>query len=437
MTADALPISSPDLDDLDDLLAWRTAFVTVFAMPATSREETEAARDTYRDQRLTGVKADGRWVATFRSWGGDSAVPGPALTHAGLDVPVPDEPPAARTVTTELVSSVSVSPTHRRQGLLSRLMADCLRYAADRGVAVASLFASEAAIYGRYGYGVATTVHDVSVDTRAAAAWHAAAPGDPGRVRLSDDDELASVGPDLFEAARLRMPGAVGRNAISWMRLLERMPPSKGPDGPRVRAVHLAPDGSVDGYVRLRTEMAWVDGAPRYTATVDDLTGASPAVVAALWRFCLGMDLVSTVKAEHRGQGELLGLLPVDTRAARVTAEADGHWWRVLDVPAALASRSWCRAGRVVLEVVDPGGPAAGRWSLDVDGTGEAEVARTTATADVTLPVQTLPAVLTGLRDLPPLLAVGRLDEHTAGATGRLHAMARVAPVALAPVQGF
>lgn len=433
MTGDALPISSPELDDADDLLAWRSAFVTVFAMPATSAEETAAARDTYRSQRLTGIKADGRWVATFRSWTGDSAVPGPGLTG----MPVPDGETGTRTVSTELVSSVSVSPTHRRQGLLTRLMADCLDETAERGTAIASLFASEAAIYGRYGYGVATTTHDLTVDTRAAQRWHAGAPAEQGRVRLSDDEEIAAVGPALFDAARLGMPGAVGRNAISWMRLLERVPPSKGPDGPRVRAVHLAPDGSVDGYVRLRTEGAWTDGAPRYTATVDDLTGASPAVVASLWRFCLGQDLVTTLKAEGRGPGELLSHLPVDTRSVRVTAEADGHWWRVLDTPAVLQARSWSRAGRVVLEVSDPGGPAGGRWVLDVDEDGRAEVTPTTEAAEVTMPVQTLPAVLVGVTDVVPLLAAGRLDEHAAGAVVRLHGLSRVAPLALAPVQGF
>ncbi len=432
MTANTPTITSPDLDDADDLLAWRTTFATVFAM-STSSEETAAARETFLSQRLTGVKDDGRWVATFRSWSADSAVPGPGTTARA----VAGDAGSTRTVSTELVSSVSVAPTHRRRGLLRRLMLDCLDDAAQRGVAVASLFASEAAIYGRYGYGVATSTHDLTVDTRAAQLWHDSAPADPGRTRLSDDDEIAAVGPALFEAARLGMPGAVGRNAFSWLRVLERVPPSKGPDGTRVRAVHLAADGTVDGYVRLRVEMAWQDGSPRYTATVDDLTGATPAVVAALWRFCLGMDLVTTLKAEHRGAGELLRLLPVDTRAVRVTSEADGHWWRVLDPATVLRTRSWNAAGRVVLEVVDPGGPAEGRWSVDVDEEGRAEAAPTTMAADVTMPVQTLPAVLTGLTDLPPLLAAGRLDEHAPGAVGRLHRMARVTPLALAPVQGF
>ncbi len=422
-----LAIESPDVEG-EDLLVWRNTFSSVFALPAATTEEVDAVRDTYRDQRLTGMRDDGRWVATFRSWSGDSAVPGGALTGHASDT---------RTLPTDLISTVAVAPTHRRRGLLTRLMSDSLRHAADSGVVVSSLFASEAAIYGRYGFGVATRVHDLTVDTRAVTRWHAGAPVAPGRTRLSDDDEIAAVGPALFDAARRRMPGAVGRNDVSWLRLLERVPPTPKPDGPRLRAVHLAPDGTVDGYVRLRLEMRWTDGAPSNKATVDDLVGATPDVVAALWRFCVDLDLVSTLVAEHRGHGELLPQLSADPRAVRVTSALDGHWWRVLDPVAALAGRSWSGPGDVVLEVVDPGGPAGGRWQVSVGDTGDAEVARTTRTADVTLPVQSLPAVLTGVLDLPLLHAAGRLDENTSGAVRRLERMSRVSPVALGTVQGF
>jgi len=422
---DQLAISSPGLDG-DDLVSWRNTFATIFALPMTTPEEMEVARPHYGAQRLTGFRDDGRWVATFRSWAGDSAVPGASLTgHAAsgsatgtpaTGTPATGAPATGGTaavstdvvttavVSTELVSSVAVSPTHRRRGLLTRLMTDCLDRAAESGTVLVSLFASEAAIYGRYGFGVATHVQDLEVDTR---------------------------------AARLRMPGSVGRDGIGWLRLLERVPAGTQPDGPRLRAVHLDADDRVDGYVRIRTEMRWSDGAPRNVATVDDLVGSSPAVVAALWRFCLDLDLVSTLKAAHRGHGELLPLLSQDPRAVRATHTLDGHWWRVLDVPALLAARSWCAPGQVVLEVLDPGGPAQGRWLLDVADDGTAQVSTTTRTADLTLPVQTLPAVATGVLGLLPLLAAGRLDEHTPGSARRLHVMARVEPVALGTVQGF
>lgn len=425
---DELVLSRPDPGD--DLRAWRTAFHTVFAIEPPSVEESAAMATLYRDHRLTGVRDDSRWVATFRSWRGASTIPGGAITGADQD--------DTRTLPSELVSTVAVLPSHRRRGLLTRLMADCLDHARETGAVVASLFASEASIYGRYGYGVATRTQALTLDTRAARTWHDAAPADSGRVRMSDDDEIAALGPELFERARLGMPGAVARDEIGWLRLLERMPPSTAPKGPRVQAVHLDAGGEVDGYVRLRTESTWSDAStPVHRATVDDLVGATPTANAALWRFCVGMDLVTSLSADNRGPGEPLALLPVDGRSVRVTGTVDGHWWRVLDPVAALAGRAWSAPGGVVLQVVDPDGPAAGRWRVDVDETGAAAVTATSQSADVTMPVQSLPAVLTGVQDLPPMRAAGRIDEDTPGAVRRLAAMSRVSPVSLAGFQGF
>ncbi|WP_336923908.1 GNAT family N-acetyltransferase [Aquipuribacter sp. SD81] len=422
-----LTISSPDVEDVEQLASWRRGFTDVFGMPGSTPEETRAAQVPYREQRLTGVRDGGRWVATFRSWAGTSAVPGGAATgHDDADV---------RSVDSELVSSVAVGPTHRRRGVLTALMADCLHHARERGAVLATLFASEVPIYGRFGYGVATEVADLRLDPRAVRLRPRP---DAGRVRLSDDDELLRVGPDLFEAARLRMPGAVGRNEMSWQRLAERLP-SPGADAPappRLQLVHEAADGTVDGYARVRLEGKWDDEGPANTATVDDLTALRPEAAAALWRTVLDLDLVRTVSVGHRTPHDLLRTLVGDLRVVRTTVH-DGHWWRVLDPVRLLTARRWGAPGRSVLEVHDPDGPAGGRWLLDVDETGEATVTPSTASADLTLPVQVLPAVVCGVRALGPLAAAGDLQEETPGAVARLERTARVGPVALAAVQGF
>src|SRR5215472_4620219 len=54
------------------------------------------------------------------------------------------------------VTFVSVSPTHRRRGILSAMMRHQLADIAARGEPVAALYASESVIYGRYGYGCAS-----------------------------------------------------------------------------------------------------------------------------------------------------------------------------------------------------------------------------------------------------------------------------------------
>ncbi len=63
---------------------------------------------------------------------------------------------------------VSTATTHRRQGLLTQLMARALADVDRRGEPVAMLFASEGGIYERYGFGVATQVRAISIDRRLA-----------------------------------------------------------------------------------------------------------------------------------------------------------------------------------------------------------------------------------------------------------------------------
>ncbi len=67
------------------------------------------------------------------------------LSVPGADLPCPG------------LTFVCVAPTHRRRGVLTGMMADMLRRAAAAGSPLAALWASEAAIYGRFGYGSATT----------------------------------------------------------------------------------------------------------------------------------------------------------------------------------------------------------------------------------------------------------------------------------------
>ncbi|WP_216093981.1 GNAT family N-acetyltransferase, partial [Jiangella alba] len=55
------------------------------------------------------------------------------------------------------VTGVGVASTHRRRGVLTTLMNAMLTEAHDRGTEpLAVLWASEGAIYGRYGYGLAS-----------------------------------------------------------------------------------------------------------------------------------------------------------------------------------------------------------------------------------------------------------------------------------------
>ncbi len=109
---------------------------------------------------------------------------------------------------------VGVSPTHRRRGILTRLMRWLLDQAAERGEPVVILHASEGPIYPRFGFGLATlqgTADIAKTDLRFLQ------PTEPiGRVRLVDRDAALELIPPIFDAKRLSSPGEVNRTLARW-----------------------------------------------------------------------------------------------------------------------------------------------------------------------------------------------------------------------------
>ena len=61
---------------------------------------------------------------------------------------------------------VTVAGTHRRRGLLRRMLSESLDAARHRGDAVAILFAAEWAIYGRFGYAPPSFAASYELDPR-------------------------------------------------------------------------------------------------------------------------------------------------------------------------------------------------------------------------------------------------------------------------------
>ncbi|ROP34756.1 putative acetyltransferase [Pseudokineococcus lusitanus] len=377
-----------------------------------TRAPTEAAGDlrwrrTEGHRRRVGVDG-GRLIASFRSYGVDLPVPGGHL-------------PA------DAISSVVVAASHRRQGLLRRLMTEDLRAAKDRGDALAVLIASEAPIYGRYGFGTATTACRWELDVREARFR-----GDPvrdGAVVLDhvSDADLVDVAPRLFARVHATAAGEHPRDGLWWPMALGLVEdPDADAREQRPAVVAREPGGDVVGLLRYRAGGDLSGGDRRRAAQVRvlDLLAATPAATAALWRAAAEVDLAASVVADHRPTTDPLPLLLADARAAVRSHDADFVWARVLDVPAALEGRRYAATGGLVLEVVDPLGLAGGRWRLDVTaddaGTGAAEVTATTAEPDVVVGVDVLGTVVLGQGSPAPALAAGLVDERTPGAAARL-----------------
>ncbi|NIH80500.1 GNAT family N-acetyltransferase [Amycolatopsis viridis] len=305
--------------------------------------------------------------------------------------------PGGKTLPAAAVDGVAVRADHTRRGVLTALMAAQLADCGRRGDVLATLHASEATIYGRFGYGAATRGKTVRITP---TAFRDDAPAG-GTVRLLTTAEARELLPGLYAEMGLTRPGMIERPEVWWAHARERL------IGEHQVAVHTGPRGD-DGFVLYRTEARRTFDHPNRGAAlvVQDLHATNTAAAAGLWRFLLRVDLVSEVHAPGRPLDEPAGAMLTDPRACAVTGVDDDTWLRLVDVPAALAARSWGPGEPVVIEVTDPQLPGnTGRYRLSPTGTRS-----TTAAADLRVTPETLAMLYLGDARPSTLAAIGRID---------------------------
>ena len=334
-------------------------------------------------------------VATSRNYSLELTVPGGAIL------------PAAG------VSAVTVRATHRRRGLLRRMMGVLLDDAIAHDEPVAMLTASEGSIYERFGFGISTRHQVIELRNR---ELEFVRPRPPGRLRILDDGDAAKVEPALFDRVRRNYPGAVSRPDAWWSD--EQYDPRFGT---RVDVVFENPDGVVDGYVCYGINESFDPGfGSTNRLTVRDMVAATPDAHHGLWRYLGEADLVGTIMAPGEPVDLALPWLLANNRAMRVKGNTDDVWTRLLDVPTALGARRYATTDRLTVAVTDPtrpGGPAEGTFTLE-GGPDGAAVTRG-GTPDLSGDVSALSAAWLGGVPCSTLAAAGLLEEHTVGALRR------------------
>jgi predicted acetyltransferase len=329
--------------------------------------------------------------------------------------------PGGGLVSTGGLTLVSVLPTHRRRGIMRRMVQRHFEQAGARGEPISVLTASESLLYGRFGYGPATWSARFEIDRRHAAfAWPVT---DSGRVRIVEGKEAARLLPAAFDSARRACPGQVSRSPAWWELRLGDPESTHHGDGTWVHVVHESAPGQVDGYASYTLQGRWIDGVPDGLVQVRELMAQSPGAAAALWCFCLNLDLTTAVELHNRPVDEPLRWLLADPRRLRITLLADFLWLRLLDLPGALAARRYGGGGQLVLEVADRLMPSnQGRFLLDADPNGAA-CTRTSAEPDVTLDIADLGAAYLGGVRFANLAAAGRVREGRLGGLARADAL--------------
>ncbi|WP_274560109.1 GNAT family N-acetyltransferase [Streptomyces spiramyceticus] len=394
MTVDVRTITASEYPD------WLAALATGFLRRTVASEAEVAERMAYTGlERVQGAFDDGRCVATYRSFAQELTVPGGAQLPASA------------------VSNVTVTATHRRRGLLSRMMDTDLAAAKERGDVLSTLIAAEYPIYGRYGFGPAAGFTEWEVDVpRSGLDPRWAGPDDGGRVDLTDGADVRKLGPELYERFRAVQHGAIDRDERWWQLNTGQVTQAHQPWSKPFYAVYRSAHGEVEGLMVFDSDEKWADAKqPLNTATVRGMIAVTPAAERALWHFVCAVDWITSVRSGYRASDDLLPLLLPDPRAARIVSQADFLWVRLLDVVRALEARTYAVPASLVLEVHDAAGLAGGRFRLDAAPDG-AVCVPTSESPGLTLDVRELGALYLGEESAVRLVALGRVTEEAAGA---------------------
>ena len=401
-------------DDSDEAVARRKAWLGAVSRGFHGGRPDEEYEKRWIDHvRADGVVCTGAWLPEGEFGAGHM----PVATFASFDKTLNA---GLELIPLRMITDVTTSPAHRRRGLVRRLMEDDLADAVAKGIPMAALTASEATIYGRWGFGAATFVVHLEVDTGPRFGLRSF--DDPGRVELIEPPDSWPTVKDVFDRFH-----ATTRGSVDWPQFYEVLHTGtydfeNGPDKKLRGVVHLDGDGTVDGVALYKHDGR--DGDKR-KVKVTEMMALTPTAGLALWQFLGGIDLVNHVSFEPAHPDDPLKWALTDMNAVRQTKVEEFLWLRVLDVERSLAARPWTADDRVVLQVDDPLGHAAGSYAVET-GDGRAKVASTDEPADVRVDCETLGSLYLGAAHVSTLRRAGRIG-GTDEAVDRFAAMADLA----------
>ena len=376
----------------DEYEEWARPIPRAFGQPDVDAASIPVYRATVEFDRSLAALDAGRIVGGALAYSWEMTVPGGSAPLADVD-------------------AVAVLPTHRRRGILTRLMERQLRDVHERGEPLAALTASESSIYGRFGYGIAAHTEDWEIGREQTAF---AIPVEvPGRVVFVEKDEARKLFPGIYDRVRSERIGMTGLQDYWWDPYFADLPEWRRGHSAAFYIVY-EEDGLPLGYAVYRLKEG--------TLSVQELVAATDEAYAALWSYCFGVDLISSIRARRRATDEPLPWMLAAPRKLERKVR-DHVWLRLVNVAEALAARRYDQEDSLVLDVEDSFCEwNEGRFEL-VGGPDGAECRTSNKKPDLALSAADLAATYLGGVRFTTLASAGRVEELTPGAAQRADAM--------------
>ncbi|MFC5664245.1 GNAT family N-acetyltransferase [Kitasatospora misakiensis] len=376
-----------------------------------SAEYHASAASIFEPKRSLVARTGGRTRGTCAVYSLEMTLPGGPRAVAGLGY-------------------LTVAPEYRRRGVMRAMVLRVLHTLHDSGAEpVAALNTTEAGIYGRFGFGLASQAAKVRIP-RHARELRATAGGER-TVRIGGPEEHTAAIAAVHARCVGERPGMLRRDAAWAARAVLDLPDHRGASG-RLLCMVAEADGEPSGYALYRLTSAWEDSVPRYEVSVRELFARDPASGAALWRALLDVDLAGSVVADRPVDDPVLALL-TDPRSAAPVLRDQLHV-RLVDVDRALEQRGYAAEIDVVLDVTDPLCPWNERRFRLRTGPEGGECRPTTAAADLELTARELGALHLGGTSLVQLARAGLVRELRPGAVRAAATAFRHDPAPFCPV---
>jgi predicted acetyltransferase len=353
-------------------------------------EHIERLAALIEPERTLAAFDDGAMVGTTGAYRFTYSVPGGDLPATG-------------------VTFTGVLPSHRRRGVLTALMRRQLDDARSWNEPIAVLWASEGTIYQRFGYGMATQQAAIDID-RHHVRFRDSSPPRARATFLTEEEAVTAIG-RVYERIRAVTPGMFARTEDWWRN--HRLPdPEEDRDGagPMFRVLFEL-DGNPCGYALYRVRNSWGDdGLPRGEIEVLEAMGVDGPSTREVWMYLFGVDLVARLKSYFLPADLPLKWMLEEPRRLRANVR-DAVWLRIVDLPSALAGRSYQHDGSIVFDFRDEFCSwNAGVWRFDV-ANGRGRAVRSEEEPQARFGAEELGAVYLGGATWSELARAGRVEE--------------------------
>ena len=317
------------------------------------------------------------------------------------------------------VTAVGTLPEFRRQGILRAITERAFADMRAKGQSVAALWASQAAIYQRYGYALGSLQTAYRIDSVDIGF----ADGDEGSARI--ERAAVEAGFDVIKQLYIEFVAErtlyLHRAQVLWRNNALSTTDATGP-----AHIAIARRGvKAIGYLVYHVREAKTGHRTRgQELTIKDFVWLDADAYRSLWSWIKRHDLVGRVVWARAPLDDPAPELFVEPRLLH-TEVRDGVWFRLVDAPAALAQRGYSVDEQLTIEIEkDDLAPwNAGRYRLDASRDG-AKVVPTTRTPDIRTNVKALASVFCGMRSARQLANLRLLEGDDAAIERATHLFA-------------